>query len=404
MIKSKHRKFNGNEAKYVLNSLNNGLKSSKEGSYNLLLEKAWSKFHNTKHSVTINSCTSALHVSLLALGCKKGVEVLVPALTPIMCATTIHFTGATPVYVDVDPDTFLIDPNDMLKKITKKSKVILLVHMYGGINDIKLYKNIAKKHNLKIIEDCAESLGAKDQNGILTGSITDVGCWSFQSAKHITCGDGGIISTNNKKLAKKIRKFSNLGFKFLNADSGQIGLTKYQRQNPNFKRFDQIGFNYRLNEFSAAIALAQFEKVKKFLNLRRKMGNKIFKEAKKTNYLIPQKINKTAYSTFYTAAVKLKENSRISWKKFKEKFIFFGGRDGIYAPAQLLHDEPAIKKFKIGRCFKTCKPSCVRKCKGTPVAKKLQKSLLLFTTNQNSDLEINKQELALKRTINYFNE
>jgi perosamine synthetase len=402
MIRSKNNRFNGNEVKYILNSLNNGLKSSKEGSYNLRLEKAWSKFHNTKHSITINSCTSALHVSLLALGCKKGVEVLVPALTPIMCATTIHFTGATPVYVDVDPKTFLIDPLDLKKKITKNSKVILLVHMYAGINDIKLFKKIAKKHNLKIIEDCAESLGARDLNGILAGSKSDIGCWSFQSAKHITCGDGGIISTNNKNLAKKIRKFSNLGFKFLNADSGQIGLTKHQRQSPKFKRFDEIGFNYRLNEFSAAIALAQFEKVYKFLNFRRKMGNMIFKITSNVRYLSPQKIHKKAYSTFYTAAVRLKESKKITWEKFKKKFISFGGRDGIYAPSQLLHDEPAIKKFNIGRCFKNCKTNCVKNCTGTPVAKKLQKSLLLFTTNQNSIVEINQQALALKKTINYF--
>ena len=402
MIKSKNKKFNGNEIKYVLNSLNNGLKSSKEGSYNLLLEKSWSKYHKTKHSITINSCTSGLHVSLLALGCKTGDEVLVPALTPIMCATTIYFTGATPVYVDVDPKTFLIDINDLEKKITKNSKVILLVHMYAGINNIKIFKKIAKKYNLKILEDCAEALGAKDQNGILAGSSSDISCWSFQSAKHITCGDGGIISTNNNKLAKKVRKFSNLGFKFLKADNGQIGLTKYQRQNPNFKRFDEIGFNYRMNEFSAAIALAQFEKVQKFLSLRRNMGNKIFRIVSKTDYLIPQKIEKKSYSTFYTAAVKLKENKKVSWEKFKKKFISFGGKDGIYAPAQLLCDEPIIKRLKIGKCFKNCKKGCVKTCSGTPVAKKLQKKLLLFTTNQTSLIEINKQASALKKTINYF--
>ena len=134
------------------------------------------------------------------------------------------------------------------------------------------------------------------------------------------------------------------------------------------------------------------------------MGNKIFKITKKASYLVPQKINKNAYSTFYTAAVRLEKNSKITWKKFREKFVSFGGRDGIYAPAQLLHSEPAIKKFKIGRCFKTCKTECVKTCKGTPIAKKLQKSLLLFTTNQNSDFEINQQASALNKTIDYFNE
>lgn len=324
MIKSSHKKFNGNELRYIKESLDNGLKSSKEGSFNLRLENLWSKFHNTKHSITINSCTSALHVSLLAMGAKKGDEILVPSLTPIMCGTSIHFTGATPVYVDVDKETFLMCPSDLEKKITNKTKGLILVHMYGGINNIKLFHKIAKKYKIFVIEDCAEALGAKDQDGILAGSTSDINCWSFQSAKHITCGDGGMISTNNKNIAIKLRKFSNLGFKFLNANSGQVGLTKYQRQDPKFKRFDEIGFNYRLNEFSAAIALAQFEKLTKFLNLRRKMGIEIEKLVKNCSFLESQKISQNTYSTYYTAAVKI-TNRKVKWQTFKKMFIKNGG-------------------------------------------------------------------------------
>jgi perosamine synthetase len=401
MIKSSHKKFNGNELRYIKESLDNGLKSSKEGSFNLRLENLWSKFHNTKHSITINSCTSALHVSLLAMGAKKGDEILVPSLTPIMCGTSIHFTGATPVYVDVDKETFLMCPSDLEKKITNKTKGLILVHMYGGINNIKLFHKIAKKYKIFVIEDCAEALGAKDQDGILAGSTSDINCWSFQSAKHITCGDGGMISTNNKNIAIKLRKFSNLGFKFLNANSGQVGLTKYQRQDPKFKRFDEIGFNYRLNEFSAAIALAQFEKLTKFLNLRRKMGIEIEKLVKNCSFLESQKISQNTYSTYYTAAVKI-TNRKVKWQTFKKMFIKNGGIDGIYAAAQLLQNEPIIQKKSIGKCFKNCKVNCVRSCKGTPNSKNLQKSLLLFTTNQNSELEIKKQATALKKTISYF--
>jgi len=403
MIKSSNKKFNGNELKYLKNCLDNGLKfSKKEGSYTFRLEKLWSKFHKTKHSVTINSCTSGLHVSLLALGISKGDEVLVSALTPIMCGTVIHFTGATPVYVDVDSDTFLMSAKDLKKKITKKTKAIILVHMYGGVNNIKLFQKIAKKNNLYLIEDCAEALGAKDENGILAGSTSDLNCWSFQSAKQITCGDGGIVSTNNKKLAIKVRKISNLGFKFLSEDSGQIALTKEKRQNPNFKRFDQIGFNYRLNEFSAAIALAQFEQVNKFIQLRRMMGKKIEKIVNKYSFVKAQFLNKKTYSTYYTAAVKILELKKIPWKEFKKKFIEFGGSDGIYAPAQIIQNEPVIKRKLIGRCFSSCKLDCVKNCNGTPTASLLQKSLLLFTTNQTSSAEINKQAKSLKKTLQFF--
>ena len=264
-------RFDGNENKYVNTVLKRGLRPKKGKNFNLLLEKKWCKYHNLNYSITINSCTSALHIALLSIGCKKGDEVMVPSLTPVMCANAIIFTGATPIFVDVDKDTFLMDYRDVEKKITKKTKAIMLVHMYGGINSSKIFKKIAKKKKLYLIEDCAESLGAKDENNVMAGTIGHIACWSFQGAKHITCGDGGMISTNNKKLADKIRKFSNLGFKFLTGDADKIIASKESLQNPKTERFELIGYNYRMNEFSAAVALAQFERVGYFLNKRRKI-------------------------------------------------------------------------------------------------------------------------------------
>ena len=122
---------------------------------------------------------------------------------------------------------------------------------------------------------------ARDENNLITGSVGDIGCWSFQSAKQLTCGDGGILTSNDAILAKKIRKYSNLGFKVLDENSKKISISKDERQNPNYKRFDEIGFNYRMNEFSAAIALAQCERVNYFIKNRRKSSsgfNKSYRE------------------------------------------------------------------------------------------------------------------------------
>ena len=392
-------RFNGNEKRYLLDILTRGLKPKKK-TYNSILEKKWSEYHKLKYSVTINSCTSALHIALLSLGCKKGDEVLVPSLTPVMCANAIVFTGATPIFVDVDEDTFLMSTKDLTKKITPKTKAILLVHMYGGINNSELFKKIAKRNRLFIVEDCAESLGGKDENGNLVGSMGDIACWSFQGAKHLTCGDGGIVSTSSKKLAEKIRKYSNLGFKFLTADADKILTSKENLQNPKSERFELIGYNYRMNEFSAAVALAQFERVSYFLNLRRKMALKFLKIIKKSKILKPQKISKKTYSTFYTLSAKLIDK-KIKWDRFRKKFIECRG-DPIYAASKILQDEPSIKFSKLGRCFKSCKAGCLATCKGTPVAKKIQKQILNFTTNQKSQKDINIQYLALKQTINYF--
>ena len=400
MKNKKISQFNSNEEKYIQSIIKFGLKS-KKNNFNSKLEKKWSHFHGLNYSVTVNSCTSALHTSFLAIGIKKNDEVLVPALTPIMCGTSIHLAGGTPVYVDVDPKNFLLDTKDLENKITYKTKAILAVHMYSGICNLKELKKIAKKNNLYLIEDCAESFGAFDQNQNLTGTIGDISCWSFQAAKQLTCGDGGILSTNNANLAKKIRKFSNLGFKALTPLGNNIKATKDIRQNPEYSRFDEIGFNYRMNEFSAAIVLAQLENYKKIISLRRQMGLRFHSILEDNKNFVCQHIPKKAYSSYYTFAAYLKEDCKVKWKEFRKKFIKFGG-DGIYAASKLIHQEKAIFDRGIGRCFSTCKKKCILNCKGTPEAKILQKKLLLFTTNQKSSKEIIRQSTALKKTLNFF--
>ena len=391
MKKSQFWRFSGNEKKYINEIFKNGFRF-KDKSFSERLENKFSKLHNVKYSICLNSCTSALHVAFMAVGIKKGDEVLVPALTPIMCGTTVHLAGGTPVYVDVNPKTFLIDTKDIIKKITKKTKAVLAVHMYGGVCNLLELKKICKDNNLYLIEDCAESMIARDENNLITGSVGDIGCWSFQSAKQLTCGDGGILTTNDKILGKKLRKFSNLGFRVLNAKSNKIVVSKDERQNPNYKRFDEIGFNYRMNEFTAAIALAQCERVNFFVNKRRKAALSLIKIIKKNKFLIAQKIPKKAFSTYYTLAVRLVRGNKkkLNWKMFRKKFMEFGG-DGIYAASRLIHQEPAIKKNKIGK-----------KSDKTPVAKILQKELLLFTTNQSNQKEINVQTNALKKVIEFY--
>ena len=379
-------RFTGNENKYINAILKRGLRPKKEKNFNLLLEKKWSELHKLKYSITVNSCTSGLHAGLCALSLKKNDEILMPALTPIMPANAVIFAGLKPVFVDVDPDTFLIDPKDLEKKITKKSKAILLVHLYGNVCDSTTFKKIAQKYKLKIIEDCAESLVAKDKNGVMAGTMGDLAVWSFQSAKHITCGDGGIISTSNPKIAMKARKYSNLGFKFLKPSGDEIVISKKALQSPMTSRFSIIGYNYRMNEFSAAIALAQTERINHFIKMRRYISLKMIKEISKSKILKAQLVQKKVYSTFYTLSAVL--SNKINWKDFQKKFIAFGG-DSFYAASKIVQDEPSIKNSK----YKLYK---------TPIAKKLQKRIVNFCTNQGSKSEADKQLKALKKTINYF--
>ena len=157
-MKKKFWRFSGREEDYINNILKFGLKHPKN-SFNERLEKRWSEFHNLNYSITINSCTSALHIACLSLGIKKYDEVLVPALTPIMCGTSIHLAGGTPVYVDVDNNSFLLDFKDVERKVTKNTKAIMPVHLLGVPCDLKKINEICEKHKLQLIEECALAQG-----------------------------------------------------------------------------------------------------------------------------------------------------------------------------------------------------------------------------------------------------
>ena len=190
--------------KHNLNKNKNYLKNTLNSSYltsgpvcekvELLLCKKFKK----KYSILTNSWTNGLISILMSLNLKPKDEVIIPACTFVACANVVEMVGAKIIFADIDPSTKLMDLDDCLKKITKNTKAILAVHMYSGICNLKNLRKICKKNNLFLIEDCAESAGAKDQNGNLTGTVGDISCWSFQSAKQLTCGDGGMLATNKE--------------------------------------------------------------------------------------------------------------------------------------------------------------------------------------------------------------
>ena len=234
-------RFQGNEKKYLNEVLEAGFKAGADGAFSTRLESLFSEKYDVGYAIAFNSGTTTMHAALLALGCGPTNEVLTPALTPLMCGLAPHYTGATPVFVDSDPETFLMDPNDLESKITEKTKVILVTHMYGAVCDMDPIISLAKKYNLKILEDCAQCHLGKDAKGRLAGTIGDVGSWSFENSKQLTCGDGGIVTTNDEKLATHIRKLGGLGFKSLTAKSGRVRTDRDKLQNPNWDRFEIVG-------------------------------------------------------------------------------------------------------------------------------------------------------------------
>ena len=388
---SKGWRFSHNEKKYVSEVLDSGFSAGSSGSFNERLEEAFAEKHKVKYAITANSGTSTLHMALAAFGVGEGDEVIIPALTVAMCGYAVWQANADIVYADVDKKTFLIDPDDIERKITPKTKAIMVVHLYGLMCDMTRIMEIAKKHNLYVLEDCAQCFLSTDENGNIAGTIGDVGSWSFENSKHLSTGDGGIVTTDNEELAIHMRQFGGVGFKNLTAISGKVRIAREKFQNPDWKRHNILAYNYRLPEICAAVGLAQLEYIDEFVSLRMQMGNFYLKtvDESKTNILIPQRVPENYVHSYYTfAALFNGEAYGVKWQEFRKKYIEFGG-DGIYAAWQTVNNEPAFKNNNMG-------------WGDVPIAQSLQKNLMHFTANQANEAEMMVQIEAMKRTLDFF--
>jgi len=245
--------LNGKEAEYVNDCLRTNWISS-QGEYVKKFEKSFADYCGVKYGVANPNGTTALHLALLALQIKQGDEVIVPDLTFISPVNIVIYTGARPILVDVEKDTWNIDPDKIEKAITPKTKAIIAVHLYGHPCRMDRILKIAKKHNLFVIEDCAEAHGAEYKNKRV-GGFGHISCFSFFGNKVITTGEGGMSLTNNKKLASRMRALSNYGMTDLK------------------KKFwhGTLGLNYRLTNVQAAIGLGQLEQIDKLLGKRREV-------------------------------------------------------------------------------------------------------------------------------------
>ena len=393
-------RFNNNERKYIEEVLSSGFASSTSGTMNTRLEEALAKKHNKEFAISFNSGTTTLHASLWAFGVKYGDEVLVPSITVISCMNAILYCNAIPVFVDVDPDTFLMCPKDLESKITTKTKAIMPVHLYGQMCDMTKIMSIAKKYSLSVVEDCAQCYLAEHQ-GELSGTIGDIGSWSFENSKHLSCGDGGIVTLDDEDLGDYLRKLNTQGFKTATAKSGKIRVSKDLFQNPSYTRHSHYGFMYRLPEVAAAIALAQVEQMDSFVNRRQKIGS-MYKEVVMSDgegVLKEQFLPEGDKSSYWTFAAKIVDDD-IDWSDFRNKYISFGG-DPIYASWALLYKEGSVDEITSMQKAMHLDPMNISDgiC---PNAEEIQPRLIQLTANQNSEEEMQIQADALSKTLRYF--
>jgi perosamine synthetase len=245
--------LDGREIEYVVDCLKTNWISS-AGKYIPMFEQKFAEYCDMPHGIACSNCTVGLHMALVALGVGPGDEVIIPDFTLIVSANTVILAGAKPVLVDVEPDTWCIDPTRIEEKITPRTKAIMVVHMYGHPCDMPAIMDIARRNNLAVIEDCAQAHGA-EINGRKAGSFGDMACFSFYGNKILTTGEGGMVLCRDKGLAEKLNLLRNQGF-----------------QEPRFVHA-VMGYNYRITNIQAALGVAQTEMIDAKIEGKRFIGH-----------------------------------------------------------------------------------------------------------------------------------
>lgn len=385
------------ERKYVNEVLDTEFSSSKTYGMVTRLEKSFAKKFEKKFAVAMVNGTATLHIALEAAGVSMGDEVICPPLTMSSTSIAVLMANAIPVFADVDPDTFLITAEEIEKKITSKTKAIITVSLYGLSPQMKPIMDLADKYNLVVIEDNAECYGA-EQDGKIVGTFGDIASYSFQSSKHLTAGEGGIVITDDADLADKMRRYSGLGYAGISSSKGRI--TKDDIQNPDYERHVILGWNYRMSDLCAAVALGQLERMDELVGMRKLSANYYNEAVNGCEWLVPQKVLPGNVNSYWTYVLKL-DVDKISWQAFRKKYLEFGG-DRYYAAWKLAYQEPLFKNKAFLNRENINEYDYSRVC--CPVAEQLQGSLIQLKTNYYNEQKMIEQANILKKTIAYFEE
>ena len=245
------------------------------GKYTTLFEEEFRKFTKSKYAISVSSCTAGLHLSCLASGFKAGDEVIVPAQTHTATAHAVEYTGATAIFADVDFPSGNISLQEIKKKITKKTRGLILVHMAGYSCEVEKIMNFCKKKKIIVLEDCAHALGTYFK-GKHVGNFGISGSFSFYPTKQITTGEGGVVITNNEKFYKKVKKLKAFG----------IDKDIKDRKKQGDYDVKSLGFNYRMTDFQAALGYRQIKSYKKNLKLRHIIAKRYIKHFSKVDKII----------------------------------------------------------------------------------------------------------------------
>ena len=311
-----------NAKRYVAEAMESGWISS-AGAYIDRFEKEFASYLGVKHAVTTTSGTTAIHLACATIGIGPGDEVIVPDFTMMGSVLPVLYCGATPIFVDAEPETFTIDPELIESKITHKTKAIMPVHLYGHSADMDRVLSIAKKYKLFVIEDAAEAHGAL-YNGQLCGSMGTIGCFSFYANKIITTGEGGMLVTNDDQLARHARILKDLA-------------------HSEKKRFwhEEIGYNYRMTNLQAAVGLGQLEHIDEFIQKKQWMADRYRQNLKEIKGLRLPITKKNALNVYWMYGVLVEDEFPLSRDELRPALKKYGidTRDFFFSSAA----QPVLK-------------------------------------------------------------
>ena len=305
------------------------------------LEEKFAKYTGAKYAVAVSNCTTGLHLAMIVSGIGPGDEVICPSMSYIATANSITYVGATPVFAEVIPETYNLDPIDTEKRITSATKAILLVHQIGMPADIDAFKNLAKKYNLLLIEDAACAAGSA-YKGNKIGFHSDLVCFSFHPRKVISTGDGGMVTTNNEAYYQRMKLLRQHGMSV----NDRI---RHESTKVIFEDHVEIGYNYRMTDIQAAVGIKQLEKLDWIVEERRKIALKYDKEFANID-CIRLPIEEDGYfSNYQSYSIYIKENAPISRNDLMQKMLDAGvaTRRGVMTT----HRETAYKHLNLSLPF-----------------------------------------------------
>jgi len=289
-------------------------------------EREFGQYVSAKHAVAVSSCTTALHLGFVAAGIGPGDEVLCPSLSFIATANSIRYVGATPVFVDIDPATYNLDPNRLEQAITPRTRAVLVVHQIGLPAALSEILEVARRHNLLVIEDAACAIGSAYHGQRIGLPHSFLACFSFHPRKILTTGEGGMITTSDEKVATRVR---HLRQHAMNSSD----LARHQSQEVVLESYDEVGYNFRMTDMQAAIGLIQLQRVEGFLERRRALAARYCEGLSPLGWLIPPAVPLGCVHNFQSYMLRLLPGAPVSRDVLMQKLLDLGisTRRGIMA-------------------------------------------------------------------------